>query len=159
MSAPSGILPNAATLAVVDDLRKHNTKMAYATFKVQGEEVVPDIQSDANQVASWRSGGDENYAKNFSTTVWPAFVKAIEGSTGPRFSVIDFAYTTGEGRIIRQLVHVAWCPDKGTPARVKMAFASTKTAFENRINIGKKYAANDFSDLEYSTVFDTVTQK
>jgi len=56
-------------------------------------------------------------------------------------------------------VSVSWCPDKGTPARTKMTFASTKTAFENRINIGKKYGANDFADLEYSTVYEAVQAK
>jgi hypothetical protein len=35
-------------------------------------------------------------------------------------------------------------------------FASTKTAFEVKINIGKKYQANDESDLEYSTVFESL---
>jgi hypothetical protein len=34
---------------------------------------------------------------------------------------------------------VGWCPDKGTPAKQKMIFGSTKTAFEQKINIGKKY--------------------
>jgi len=164
MSAGSGILPNAATLALVDDLRKNSTKLVFALFRVEGIEVVPDSQfpsndSQAQQVASFKSGGDENYAKNFASTVWPLFVKAIENSTGPRFAVVDFAYATGEGRIIRQLVSVSWCPDKGTPARTKMTFASTKTAFENRINIGKKYGANDFADLEYSTVFEAIQAK
>ena len=164
MSAGSGILPNAATLAVVDDLRKNNTKLVFALFKVDGIEVVPDLSfpstaDDQVKVAGFKVGGDEAYAKNFSTTVWPLFVKAIENSTGPRFGVVDFAYVTSEGRVIRNLVSVSWCPDKGTPARTKMTFASTKTAFENRINIGKKYGANDFADLEYSTVFETVSQK
>jgi len=164
MSAGSGILPNAATLALVDDLRKNSTKLVFALFRVEGIEVVPDSQfpssgEDQSKVAGFKAGGDENYAKNFQTTVWPLFVKAIENSTGPRFAVVDFAYTTGEGRIIRQLVSVSWCPDKGTPARTKMTFASTKTAFENRINIGKKYGANDFADLEYSTVYEAVQAK
>jgi len=164
MSAGSGILPSAATLAVVDDLRKNSTKLVFALFKVEGIEVIPDRSfpssaDETSKVAKWKEGGDENYAKNFQSTVWPDFVKAIEGSTGPRFAVVDFAFTNNEGRIIRQLVSVSWCPDKGTPARTKMAFASTKTAFENRINIGKKYAANDFADLEYSTVFETVAAK
>lgn len=48
------------------------------------------------------------------------------------------------------------CPDKGTTAKAKMTFASTKTAFENKINIGKKYQANDDSDLEYSAVFTSI---
>ena len=38
-----------------------------------------------------------------------------------------------------------------------MTFASTKTAFESKINIGKKYQANDISDLEYQTVYEFVS--
>jgi hypothetical protein len=164
MSAGSGILPNAATLALVDELRKNSTKLVFALFRVEGVEVVPDVQfpstpDEQAKVAGFKSGGDEAYAKGFETNVWPLFVKAMENAVGPRFAVIDFAFTNAEGRIIRQLVSVSWCPDKGTPARVKMTFASTKTAFENRINVGKKYGANDFADLEYKTVYENITQK
>ena len=86
--------------------------------------------------------------------VWPEFVKTLVNADGPRFSVIDFHYSTKDGRIQRTLVAVGWCPDKGTPAKQKMIFGSTKTAFEQKINIGKKYQANDESDLEYATVFE-----
>lgn len=163
-SAGSGILPNAATLAVVQDLRKNSTKLVFALFKVEGVEVVPDttFPSSADEqaaVVQFKAGGDEDYAKNFGTTLWPLFLKAIENSTGPRFAVVDFAYTTGEGRIIRELVSISWCPDKGTPARTKMSFASTKTAFENRINVGKKYGANDLADLEHAKVLEAVRAK
>ena len=33
---------------------------------------------------------------------------------------------------MKSLVSVGWCPDKGTPPKLKMTFASTKTAFEVR---------------------------
>jgi len=58
---------------------------------------------------------------------------------------------------VKTLVSIGWCPDRGVPAKQKMTFASTKTAFEAKINIGKKYQANDPSDLEYKTVFDFVS--
>jgi hypothetical protein len=78
--------------------------------------------------------------------VWPEFVKTLVNADGPRFAVIDFHYTTKDGRIQRSLVSVGWCPDKGTPAKQKMVFGSTKTGFEQKINIGKKVGSAHISD-------------
>jgi len=146
MSAGSGILPTSDTLAVVDELRKNNSKWVFGLFKVSGSEIIPDTQYEA------KSGA------NFEKDVWPAFVKALDGAGGPRFAVIDFSYKTKDERQARTLTSIGWCPDKGVPAKEKMTFASTKTAFEAKINLGKKYQANDESDLEYQTVLDFVSQ-
>jgi len=159
MSAGSGITPNAATLTLVDELRRNNTKLVYALFKVEGTEVVPDIQypandSEAKDAATDKKAGDNAYADLFKTKYWTKFVGAVENAGGPRFGVIDFTFVTNEGRIVKNLVSVSYCPDKGTTAKLKMTFASTKTAFETKINVGKKYQANDISDLEFDQVFE-----
>jgi len=163
MSSGSGIPPNAATLALIDELRKNSSRYLFGTFKIQGTEIVPDStypssDSDAKEFASLRSSGDESVAKVFEKTLWPKFVENVTNADGPRFAVIDFYSVNAEGRIIRQLVSVGWCSDK-TKAKDKMTFASTKTSFEGKINIGKKYQANDHSDLEYATVFEAIQQK
>lgn len=75
---------------------------------------------------------------------------------GPRYGIIDFAYLTDDGRIVKNLAMINVCFDKNTPAKTKMIFASTKTALEMKLNIGKKYTANDPSDLEFQTVFDYI---
>jgi len=106
--------------------------------------------------AALKSQGDQAIAQQFEKTIWPQFVKTLTSANGPRFAVIDFTYSTKDGRIQKTLVSVGWCPDKGTPAKQKMTFASTKTSFEVKINIGKKYQANDESDLEYATVFESI---
>lgn len=151
MSAGSGILPTSETLAIVDELRKNNSRYTFGLFKVEGQSVVPDAQG------AKPSGGDQDYANGYKTNVWPQVVNALENAGGPRFAVVDFAFISGEGRIVRSLISIGWCPDKGVPAKEKMTFASTKTAFEAKINIGKKYAANDSSDLEYDTVYAFVS--
>jgi len=161
MSAGSGINPNAATLALVDELRKNNSKYVFGLFKVLGTEVVPDTQfphddNEAKEVATWKKAGDTEYAASFKNAVWPKFLGYIERADGPRFGVIDFNYVTGEGRIVKQLVVVSYCSDKGTTAKMKMTFASTKTAFETKINVGKKYQANDLADLEFDQVFEYI---
>jgi hypothetical protein len=135
--------------------------MVYALFKVQGTEVVPDIQfpsndDEAKEIAAAKKAGDVQYADTFKSKVWGKFVSAVENADGPRFGVIDFTYVTSEGRIVKNLVSVSYCPDKGTSAKLKMTFASTKTAFETKINVGKKFQANDISDLEFDTVFEYV---
>jgi len=152
MSAGSGILPTPESLQLVDELRKNNSKFAFGLFKVEGQAVVP-VRSEAKPSAA----NDEEYAKNFNNTVWPAFVKSVSGEDGPRFAVVDFAFITGEGRIVKTLMSIGYCPDKGVSAKNKMTFASTKTSWEAKINIGKKYAASDVSDLEYATVLEFVS--
>jgi len=161
MSAGSGITPNAATLSLVEELRKNNSKYLYGLFKVEGESVVPDSifpenDNDSKEVANDKKSGDSAFAEAFKTKHWKRFLGAVENAAGPRFGVTDFAYTTSEGRVVRNLVCVSYCPDKGTPARVKMTFASTKTSFEAKINVGKKYQANDISDLVFDTVLEYI---
>jgi hypothetical protein len=159
MSAGSGILPTSETLAIIDSLRKHNTSLAFALFKIEGTDVIPagqypDEAESKNFVASKKD--TVSYAKNFEKNVWAQYLKAIEAADGPRFSVVDFAFLNKEDRFVNVLTSISYCPDKGTPAKQKMSFASTKTAFEAKINIGKKYNANDLSDLEYATVLSAL---
>jgi len=163
MSSGSGIPPSAATLALIDELRKNSSKYLFATFKIQGTEIVPDSSypssdADAKEFQALRASGDEAVAKVFEKDLWTKFVNFVTAADGPRFAIVDFYSINTEGRIIRQLVSVGWCSDK-TKAKDKMTFASTKTSFEGKINIGKKYQANDQSDLEYQTVYDSITSK
>jgi len=153
MAAASGISPTQETLAVVDVLRKNNSKYFFATFKVDGTTIVPDF-SFADAALKAKSAAE--IAASFKETIWAAFVAQLTGSDGPRFAVIDFVYTTKDGRIQKSLVSIGWCPDKGTPPKQKMTFASTKTSFEAKINIGKKYQANDEADLEFEQVFESI---
>jgi len=160
MSSGSGIPPTSETLALVDELRKNNSKYIFALFKIHNSEVVPaghwpDSEDDVKLVQGLKSQGDNALAAAFEKHVWPKFVAHLEKSDGPRFSVIDFSHLTNDGRIVRTLTSIGYCTDR-TPPRSKMAFASTKTAFEAKINIGKKYQANDPSDLEYPTVFEAL---
>lgn len=153
MAAASGITPTSETLATVDELRKNNSKYFFATFKVDGESIVPD---STFSLPDLKSQGDAAVAAAFEKQIWPEFVKTVTSADGPRFAVVDFTYTTKDGRIQKTLLSVGWCPDKGTTAKQRMMFASTKTAFEVKINIGKKYQANDESDLEYESVFESI---
>lgn len=161
MSSGSGIPPTHETLALVDELRKNNSKYVFALFKIEGNQVIPDVawpSSDDDQklIAVLKKEGDAAVARAFEKSIWPAFLSAIEQANGPRFVVIDFSHLSADGRTIRTLTSIGYCPDKGTSAKSKMAFASTKTSFEAKINIGKKYPANDLSDLEYPLVYDAI---
>ncbi len=140
----SGIAPTSETLAIIDELRKNNSKFVYGLFKVDKNSIIPDQQHEAKSGVEFQD-------------VWKSFVSTLE-NCGPRFAVIDFSYKSKDDRQVRTLVSIGWCPDKGVPAKEKMTFASTKTAFEAKIDIGKKYQANDASDLEYQTVLEFVSQ-
>jgi len=157
MAAASGIQPSQETLNTIEELRKNQSRFLYALFKIEGDRVVPDksYPSSLEEAKAIRQD-DATYAKNFDKTVWPLFVKDLEGSDGPRFAVIDFAFTHPDGRAVRTLTSISYCPDKGVPLKLKMMFASTKGSFEAKINIGKKYQANDASALEYETVLEVL---
>ena len=87
----SGISPNQETLAQVEELRKNNSKYFFATFKVDGVEIVPDVQYGNPEVKALTEGA---LTDAFKSTVWPEFVKTLTTANGPRFGVIDFSYTT-----------------------------------------------------------------
>lgn len=166
MSSGSGINPSAEALALVDECRKNNSKYIFSLFRIDdaGKEVIPcgtfpETAEEQKLVAQLKSQGSDGIAKNFKSTVWPLFVQKLEGQNGPRFAVIDWQQVTSEGRLITKLTNIAWCPDKGTTAKSKMTFASTKTSFDAKINIGKKYQANDSSDLEYDTVNEFMSKQ
>jgi len=163
MSSGSGIPPSAATLARIDELRKNSSKLLFATFKIVGQEIVPDAvypntADEEKRFAALKASGDEAVAKVFESELWPDFVNNVTNADGPRFAVLDFYSVNSEGRILRQLVSIGWCSDKTKPQQ-KMTFASTKTSFEGKINIGKKYMANDQADLEYASVAEVMRQK
>jgi len=101
---------------------------------------------------------DEQCAKNFEGKIWPRFVSAFEKADGPRFGIVDFAFINKEGSIKKILIIVSWCSDK-IGARVKMTFASTRTSFENKVNIGRKFGCNDISELEYNNVKTNVIDR
>jgi len=149
MAAASGIAPTNETLDVVEQIRK--SKFFFATFKVDGTTIVPDVQFIDQDL---KAKGDQAVANEFKTKVWPELVKSLTAAAAPRFVVVDFTYNTADGRIQKSLLSLGWCPDNKTPARQKMTFASSKTAFETKISVGKKYQANDEADLEYTTVME-----
>jgi len=162
MSAGSGIAPNSETLALVEELRKKTSKFRFSTFKIQGTNVVPDkvypeTDLEVKEVSTFASS-DQLLAENFEKKVWPVFLATIEKADGPRFGIVDFAFINKEGSIKKILACVSFCSDK-CPARVKMTFSSTRTAFENKVNIGKKYGANDISELEYATVKEALSER
>jgi len=163
MSAGSGIVPSSETLALVEELRKKSSKFRFATFKIDKTAVVPDRKfpdsESEHQICATYAATDEALATNFELQIYPHLLSSFEKADGPRFAVVDFAFYNKEGSIKKILAVISFCNDKTSPARVKMTFASTRTAFENKINIGKKYGANDFSELEFSTVKQELAER
>jgi len=162
MSAGSGIAPNSETLSVVEELRKKSSKFRFATFKIVGTNVVPDrlypsTESEISEVAAYTTN-DQLLAENFQAKIWPVVMRTMESAEGPRFCIVDFAFINKEGSIKKILACISFCSDK-QPARVKMTFSSTRTAFENKVNIGKKYGANDIAELEYATVKESLSER
>ena len=70
----------------MDEIRKHNTKLVYALFKIQGIEVVPDTvypsTAEEQQEVAELKKSDAGYAAAFKTHVYPKFLKAIESADG-----------------------------------------------------------------------------
>ena len=59
-------MPTNETLAIVDEIRKNNSKFAFALFKVEGNAVVPDMEFP---IGNLKAKGEEDYCRNFEHTV------------------------------------------------------------------------------------------
>jgi len=73
-------------------------------------------------------------------------------SDDARFVVFDFADTKADGRQIKKLVLIKWCPDS-VSFRVKPVVGATyQTLKEKLTGLGKDIQASDASDLAYEAI-------
>jgi len=78
-------------------------------------------------------------------------VKALP-SDDARFVVFDFTETKADGRQIKKLVLIKWCPDSVNFRLKPVIGASYGTLKEKLTGLGKDVQAADPSDLDYEAI-------
>lgn len=156
LDCQSGIAPSVETLESIEGLRSNKSVVFFATFKIDDEcrNIVPDVEYTDEDL---KGAGESACIDEFESRVWPHLVSTLVAAEGPRYAVVDFHYRTADVRAQRSLISLGWCP-RGATAKAKMIFAATKTAFEQKIDISRKYQANDEAALEYKEVY-AITQR
>ncbi|CAJ1382642.1 unnamed protein product [Effrenium voratum] len=118
---------------------KMKKDLRYVTFKMSDDKktIVVDETGDA-------------------TKTYADFVKALpEGS--PRYALVDFEFTTDDGRPQNKLVFVFWSPDDKTTVKERMLYASSKDAVRKKCTgVMKEAQVNDIGDLAEAEMLSKV---
>jgi len=109
---------------------KHNKR--YIVFKIESEKIVIEHEAD-------------------SKATYEEFVSMLPKDE-PRYAVVDFAYSTDDGRPQSKLVFVLWSPDN-SPVRAKMVYAASKDNIKRKlVGVAKELQANDASEVDIAEV-------
>merc|ERR1719231_224526 len=83
------------------------------------------------------------------------FVNALPENE-PRYAVVDFNYSTDDGRPQDKLLFIAWSPDD-CGVKPKMLYSSSKDAIAKKLTgIAKNLQINDSGDLAESEILKEV---
>jgi cofilin len=75
-----------------------------------------------------------------------------------RYGLIDFDYTSGDGRPTDKLVLVSWCPDTAR-VKSKMVYSGSKEALKSvLVGVMVHINATDASEVSHHAVMDVVTR-
>ena len=109
-------------------------------------------QVGAKVTFDWRVDGKADPVPDSENKA--AFAEMIKGlpTDDARFIVFDFTETKDDGRQIKKLLLVKWCPDS-VNFRLKPVIGATyQTLKEKLTGLGKDLQATDPSDLDYAAV-------
>ncbi|CAE7347696.1 ADF3 [Symbiodinium natans] len=78
----------------------------------------------------------------------------------PRYALVDYDYTSDDGRPQSKLCFFFWSPDDKTTVKDRMVYASSKDALKKKFpGIMKEVQANDSGDLDAKEVNDLMLKK
>ncbi|KAJ3066931.1 cofilin [Podochytrium sp. JEL0797] len=126
---------------------KLRRKYAFLVYKIEGDNIVPDLVMSAEDAA--KLGSEATYEK---------FIAQMPESEG-RYGVFDFEYDSGADGIRNKLVFFLWAPDT---ARIKsrMLYASSKQAIRQRLDgINTEIQCTDSAELAHEAVFEKLAPK
>ena len=79
------------------------------------------------------------------------FAAAIQESGEPRYGVVDYEFTTNDGRPNSKIVFVSWVPDTAK-VKQKMVYSGSKDALKRvLLGIMVDINATDASELDHTT--------
>jgi cofilin len=123
-----GVAVDPKCVELYDQMKMKHT-VRYAVFKVQGQE----------RIVVEHEGGK---SKTFEE-----MVKLLPPGE-PRYAVVDFPFTSADGRPQEKLIFILWNPDNA-PVKQKMLYASSKQNLRAMLKgVTKDVQATDLSDLE-----------
>ncbi|CAE7208976.1 unnamed protein product [Symbiodinium sp. CCMP2456] len=136
----SGVAVNDACVDLYNQI-KMKKDLRYVIFKIENhKEIVTECQGPSG----------ETY-KDFVS-------KLPEGE--PRYALVDYEYTSEDGRPQSKLCFVFWSPDDKTTVKDRMVYASSKDALKKKFpGIMKEVQANDMGDLDVKEVDDLMKKK
>eukprot|EP01006_Ploeotia_vitrea_P007093 TRINITY_DN15940_c0_g1_i1.p1 TRINITY_DN15940_c0_g1~~TRINITY_DN15940_c0_g1_i1.p1 ORF type:complete len:131 (+),score=70.81 TRINITY_DN15940_c0_g1_i1:41-433(+) len=102
-------------------------KTRWVTWKIDGTDIVVDVESDRKQ----------NYKD---------FLKALP-DTAPRYAAYDHEYKTADGRLTGKLYFIAWKPMNSNQTD-KIVFAQSLSKFRSQMDGITSYQFDDIDELE-----------
>lgn len=128
----SGVKVSEDCVAIFNEIKLKHTKR-YIIYKIENKK----------QIVIEKEGAKEE--------TYDDFVNAIPKDE-PRYAVVDFEYTTEDGRKQEKLVFVFWSPDEGK-VQNKMLYASSKDNIKKALSgFAKEVQANDAGDLDAAEI-------
>jgi cofilin len=128
----SGVKVSEDCVTVFNEIKLKHTKR-YIIYKIENKK----------QIVIEKEGAKEE--------TYDDFVKSIPKDE-PRYAVVDFEYTTEDGRKQEKLVFVFWSPDEGKVMN-KMLYASSKDNIKKSLSgFAKEVQANDMADLDAAEI-------
>lgn len=128
----SGVKVAEDCVTIFNEIKLKHTKR-YIIYKIENKK----------QIVIEKEGAKEE--------TYDDFVNAIPKDE-PRYCVVDFEYTTEDGRKQEKLVFVFWSPDEGK-VQNKMLYASSKDNIKKALSgFAKEVQANDAGDLDAAEI-------
>eukprot|EP00441_Pelagodinium_beii_P034187 CAMPEP_0197649914 /NCGR_PEP_ID=MMETSP1338-20131121/30251_1 /TAXON_ID=43686 ORGANISM="Pelagodinium beii, Strain RCC1491" /NCGR_SAMPLE_ID=MMETSP1338 /ASSEMBLY_ACC=CAM_ASM_000754 /LENGTH=134 /DNA_ID=CAMNT_0043224219 /DNA_START=72 /DNA_END=476 /DNA_ORIENTATION=- len=131
----SGVVLEDGILEKFNEMKLKHTKR-FMVFKIDGGKIVLEA--------------DEPKEKTYED-----FVNALPENE-PRYAVVDFSYSTDDGRPQDKLLFIAWSPDN-CGVKPKMLYSSSKDAISKKLTgIHKAMQINDSADLAHEEILKSV---
>jgi hypothetical protein len=131
-----------------------NKNLDFVTYRIDEKFVNVDSQfpSTSEEVSAFNADKKNGREATFATRVYPRLYEEFKkNAKQSRFAVVDWGFTTADGRKSSKLLFIQWCPDSA-PVRLKMLTASTAKSFMGVLGLEKKVQANELSDLSYESI-------
>eukprot|EP00397_Hematodinium_sp_SG-2012_P061807 GEMP01082448.1.p1 GENE.GEMP01082448.1~~GEMP01082448.1.p1 ORF type:complete len:134 (+),score=33.45 GEMP01082448.1:56-457(+) len=109
-----------------NEMKLKHTKR-YVVYRIEAERIIIDCQAD-------------------SSATYEEFTTKLPDNE-PRYAVVDFEYSTDDGRPQSKLLFVLWSPDSGA-VKKKMVYAASKDNIKRKlVGVAKELQANDRSEI------------
>lgn len=130
MSSGVKVAENCVTL--FNEIKLKHTKR-YVIYKIENKkEIIVEKEGDKE-------------------ATYDDFLAAIPADE-PRYAIVDFEYTTEDGRKQEKLVFIFWSPDTGK-VQNKMLYASSKDNIKKSLSgFAKEVQANDMADMDAAEI-------